>query len=567
MRLRLYLVGLAACASGSGPGPGPGPVPVSVPLAERDYQSFRFWRDQLGITEDRGATMSLDGLSLDTLRAREAEKRTRLGSDLARIRSGTVAAGDTAALRAMRQAWDDGLSRPPEESNPASDSLPECPARDSAGLADSLRLERLTGQVLACYGAAANRVVVDGDTLDRLSVLGQISRTADPGRRRRLFLALQPIWRSVNGNDETDSPYRTMVGLRQAAWAAAGVSPIDRKGPAFGIPPDSLEAWLLGTLERWEQVAGDSLREPWDWIFRYGAAARRFDRRLPGVRDILAVTDSFYRALGADPALLRVHYDLTPRIGKYPVAFTDFGARPHRENGRWEPGEPWVFASYQGGGMDNLAELLHETGHAIHIAAIRTRPAFMDWPDNDTFTEALADVPAVQLYEPAWQLRFLGDSMDLVRSLQARYAWVMLDCAWGLFEIRIHRSPTRDPNRVWTDLTARYLHIRPHPEWSWWALRGQLVDGPGYLINYALGAFLTADLRARLNARCAGCIAGDRRYYETASASLYRFGLERPSRTVLEEFLGRPVRPQALWDDMSRMAGPGTAVPTRPSGD
>lgn len=43
-------------------------------------------------------------------------------------------------------------------------------------------------------------------------------------------------------------------------------------------------------------------------------------------------------------------------------------------------------------GVDIPGYPLHETGHAIHIAGIRTRPAFSDWPDADLFTEAIADL-------------------------------------------------------------------------------------------------------------------------------------------------------------------------------
>jgi len=71
----------------------------------------------------------------------------------------------------------------------------------------------------------------------------------------------------------------------------------------------------------------------------------------------------------------------------------------------------------------------------------------------------------------------------------------MLDVAWALFEARMLRNPALDPNAVWTQITHRYLHIVPHPELSWWAVRGQLVHLPGYMVNYGLGAVLTADLR------------------------------------------------------------------------
>ena len=49
------------------------------------------------------------------------------------------------------------------------------------------------------------------------------------------------------------------------------------------------------------------------------------------------------------------------------------------------------------------------------------------------------------------------------------------------------RSREADPNAVWTDITSRYLHVIPHPELAWWAVRVQLVDKPGYMVNYGLG--------------------------------------------------------------------------------
>lgn len=236
------------------------------------------------------------------------------------------------------------------------------------------------------------------------------------------------------------------------------------------------------------------------------------------------------------------------------MAYTDFGAHRRVDDaGRLHPAEPWVFASYLDGGLDNLAELLHEAGHAIHIAALRGRPALADWPDNDTFTEALADIAAQEAYEPAWQFRFLGDSAPLAASLRARYAGIMLDMAWALFELRVHRTAEADPNRVWADITSTYLGIRPHPEWSWWALRGQLVEDPGYLINYALGAFMVADIRARvLTLRGPGAWT-DPGTYNLLARRLFQDGLARPSRQVLEQFLGRPLSPDPLLADLARL--------------
>jgi len=114
------------------------------------------------------------------------------------------------------------------------------------------------------------------------------------------------------------------------------------------------------------------------------------------------------------------------------------------------------------------------------------------------------------------------------------------------------RNPSQDPNQLWTDITSTYFRIRPHPEWSWWAMRGQLIDGPGYLVNYAIGAIITADLRARMRTLRGPFIASDSTWYPWASDQIYRFGLERPSLTVLEQFLGRPLAPEAILADMER---------------
>jgi oligoendopeptidase F len=221
--------------------------------------------------------------------------------------------------------------------------------------------------------------------------------------------------------------------------------------------------------------------------------------------------------------------------------------------------EPWVFATYRVGGFDNLVELLHETGHAVHIAAIDTRPAFLDWPDNDSFSEALGDLLALEAYEPAWQRRYLEAEVPLADSLRGKYGWIVFDVVWALLEMRLHRDPSLDPNQVWTELTHEYLRIAPHPELSWWAMRGQLINAPGYMANYAIGAVLVADLRARareLRGPFAGAGAADAAgasWYPWLAERLYRFGLERTSRQVIEDFLGRPVSPHALLEDLARI--------------
>ena len=538
----LLLTLAGACARGPAT-----PVPVqataTLAAAESTYAAARDARDRFDVTVAAGQPTSADGVPLADLAVQVNDLRAKLQTRLAAVDSTGLTGGDARALGVMRQALarDLGLVTVPESAGtpPSPSTPPHCPA-DTSGSLDSLR-----ARIYACYGWAQSHVVPGADTLDRLTVLGLIGRTDDEARRRALFLALEPVWQSMNAGDRSDSPYRRLIAMEVGARSGAGVPPAAVQAQAAGIPPDSLEPWLLAVLAAWRDATPDTLIEPWDWFYDNGRASRALSRRIPLSR-LAALDAEVFRSLGADVRALRVHFDLEPRDGKDPIAFTTFGARAPTI-------EPWVFATYRTGGLDNLNELLHETGHAVHLAAIRTRPAFRDWPDSDPYTEAVADVVALEVYEPAWQQHWLGDSVPVADGLRGRYGGIVLDVAWALFEARMLRDPAADPDEVWTALTRDYLRIRPHPELSWWAMRGQLVDAPGYMMNYAAGALLIAAIRERIRVRHGPFTTGDPTWYAWVSQRLYRFGLERTSREVVEDFLGGPVSPAALPRDMGRM--------------
>ena len=224
-----------------------------------------------------------------------------------------------------------------------------------------------------------------------------------------------------------------------------------------------------------------------------------------------------------------MHYDLTPRVGKTPVAFTDFGGRPHLVDGEWLAGEPWVFATYRVGGLDNLDELLHETGHAVHISAIHQRPAFLDWPDNDALTEGSATSPRSRSTSRAGRCTTSATRCRR-RSVCAAATAASCSTSRGRCSRCACTAIRADPNAVWDDITSRYLHITPHPELSWWAMRGQLIDAPGYMANYAIGSIIIADIRARVRDVHGDFTTGDPTWYAFMSDHIYRFGLSRSSR-------------------------------------
>lgn len=549
-----YLTGAMLVALGCRPA---GPLDE----VEAGYQETRFFADQLDVTVAAAADTSRRGVALTDLAKQYQVARTRLLELLLATDTTSLDPEDRRAFRLIVETVETVLTETPASAvGTGGDGRGSCSYRPADLLAGDGDESRLVARMMQCYGGAASDVRLGQERFDRLTVFGLLDETEDSVRRHQLFLALDPVWRSVNADDgATTSPWRVVLQRRATQWRTSGY-PHERRASALGVSPDSVEVWLERILTAWRASLPEEMVEPWDWYYRNGEAARRLSPRIP-LDKLRAINQAVFASLGADPDSVGVEYDIEPRAGKYPVAYSTFGARTRRDRGGWSRGEPWVFASYRVGGIGNLGELLHETGHAIHLGAIDTRPAFNAWPDSDTFTEAIADLVSQDLFEPAWQLRWLGDSVPRAVGLRGQYGSVMLDVAWALFEIRMFRAPERSPNQVWAEITSTYLRIRPHPELSWWAQRGQLVESPGYMLNYSLGAILVAQLREQVRAaRPVGPGTDDPGWYRWVSERLYRFGRERSTPEVVEAFLGQPVSPKAILADLN------SATPAPPGG-
>jgi hypothetical protein len=468
-------------------------------------------------------------------------KRAELDQALQALPSSALSEEDRSAVAAMRRqaaAFTGGATH----FTPAA-KCQDASRKDSA-------YPDLKAALVACFVEIGNNLSFEGGKINRVSALELLEELPDARRRKAVFLAFVPLWRAINGNDEPDSPYRRMIAAA-AADAARNGSEITNAARDVGIDPPQLERWLVQILDAWRQSSADGMVEPWDFTFQSGQADRLLARYIP--RPVLQpISERYYRDLGADLKQMGTLYDLGSRPGKAALAYTDFVIHGRMMNGAWRPSVARVSAQYQRGGLYMLNELIHESGHVVNINAIRNRPAFVDWP-SDLFAEAFADVPAWSTYEPLWQRRYLGHDAPEQLSLRALYSAVVLDVAWSLFELRMFHAPMSDPNALWTDITRRYLHIVPHPEFSWWAVRVQLVDAPGYMVNYGLGAILTAEMRAHIAHTLGTFDAGDSRWYGWLSEHLLRYGSERDTRTLMQDFLGRPVSPRALLEQLRRL--------------
>lgn len=494
-------------------------------------------------TIDSGLFTSYRGKDRSAWEQVYREKRKEFSERLSKLPSRGLSQNDAKALAAMRTqfaALSETISAP---------FTPEGKCQDASR--KDLDYAALHKALLVCFTENANNISFEGEKINRQSVLDLLHEIEEPERRKAVFLALSPLWRGVNSNNEPDSPYRRMMAMAAADGAKHG-SAIDAAARDAGVTAAEVERWLEQILDAWRQVNRDEPIEPWNFSYTGAEADRLLGTAIPR-ESLQPVNLRFYLELGADLKQLGTLYDLDPRPGKAPLAYTDFVTHGRMAGGAWQPTITRVSAPYARGGLFVLNELVHENGHVVNLTAIRNRPAFLDWP-GALFGEAFADVPSWSTYEPAWQRRYLGRETSEQISLRALYSVVVLDVAWSLFELRMLRAPATDPNLLWSAITSRYLHIVPHPELSWWVLREQLVDSPGYMVNYGLGAVLTADMRQRIRETLGPFDTGDPRWYPWLGERLLRYGSERDSRTLLQDFLGRPVSPQALLNQIHRLS-------------
>ena len=540
IRLLIALLWILASA------PAPADPPDTGRFAAAE-QAFLDYLDAVGAAGhlESGAVDRYEGRGLEDWTHLRDQRRQRLDAALAGVAAERLSVDEARALAALRKSLDSVAATEP----PPGQRDPAC--------ADARRGDLgylgLRAALVSCFVEHGSQLRFEGRRIDRGTALQLLHVVEEPARRKAIFAAFAPLWTALNGRNEADSPYRRMIALAATDAAQRG-SEIDAAARAIGVAPADVERWLVQVLEAWRDANPSPPIEPWDYRFVNGAANRQLEVKIPP-DSLVPVNERFYRELGADLHELAVVFDLAPRPDKSPLAYSDFLRRGRLRNGEWQRPVARVVGSYPTGGLFSLNELVHENGHAVHVSAIHARPAYMDWPDT-LFTEAFADVPSWSVHEPAWQRRYLGTEVPEPASLRALLSNVMLDVAWSLFEMRLLRDPGADPNATWTDITSRYLHIVPHPELPWWALRVQLASDPGYMVNYGLGAVLTAEMRARSIEAIGPFDAGNPAWYGWFSERLLRYGSERDTRLLMQELLGRPVSPAALLQQVRRCTSP-----------
>jgi len=502
--------------------------------------------DSYGIisTIDSGMFATYQGNDRSAWERVYGEKRKQLTEKLSKISASGLSPLDARALEVMNRHLHDDFPEQFKDENAPPEHCQDAQHQD-------LSMASLEGALYACFTELGNNLEFEGKRVMRVSAFDMLEEMSEEERRKKLFYAFVPLWEAVNGKNNPTSPYRRMLPLVVSAAPARGTE-IDSAARTIGVTSREVERWLEQILDTWRQVDGGQMVEPWNYYYRGGGADRLLSAVTPK-DSFLAVNQRYYHDLGADLQQLGILYDLDARPGKAPLAYTDYVTRGRLVDGKWRSTVVRISGNYATGGLGLLNELVHENGHAVYMMAIHVRPAFMDVGDA-LLDEAFADVPSWNTFEPAWQRKYLSQAAPEALSMHSLFSNVVLDVAWALFECRMLRNPSADPNAVWTDITSRYLHIVPHPELSWWAMRVQLVQMPGYMVNYGLGSVLTADLRQHTREAVGAFETGNSQWFSWTSEHLLHYGEELDTPTLLKQFLGRPVSPRPLLAQIRRIS-------------
>src|SRR6476469_2413922 len=188
-------------------------------------------------------------------------QRAAVASRLGAVDSASLSSQDARALGVMRRT----LARDLDSLSPAADSgsaarakAPACGYDPTAILQQRNGLDSLQTLIYTCYAWSQSHIVLGRDTLDRLTVLGSLARTEDAKRRRELFLALDPVWQTMNRDNTPGSPYRQLIAA-EVRSRHGQESPAAGQARASGVSPDSLEHWLHAILQTWRDGSPDSL--------------------------------------------------------------------------------------------------------------------------------------------------------------------------------------------------------------------------------------------------------------------------------------------------------------------
>jgi len=67
--------------------------------------------------------------------------------------------------------------------------------------------------LVACFVEIGGSMSFEGGKINRQTALDLLHEIQEPERRKVVFAALGPLWKALNGDNESDSPYRRLIAM------------------------------------------------------------------------------------------------------------------------------------------------------------------------------------------------------------------------------------------------------------------------------------------------------------------------------------------------------------------
>jgi len=353
---------------------------------------------------------------------------------------------------------------------------------------------------------AQARLPVDDQTLSFGEVLAEIPRETNRARRALLERAVGNFLWSERGRygARREAALRTAERMRARDYPSLRE---DITGIPFAKLAEAAEETLRRTEDAYRDVLGYVLRklEPTLRCLP-GGEARRHDLQAGLHAPWLY---GLFRREDLMPAVLHWlgDWNLPPAAGGR--IRIDDEARPGKSRRPFVaavrvPGEIRLVIQPESG-MSALGDLLHELGHAQHLAHISdTAPLELRRLGDASVTEAFASLTERLLLSPGWLMRYLrlptASAGDAARMAAFQALAVMRrHCAKLSYELSLFtRGPSEERAEEYAAGQRRALFVEPHPGFFLFDVDPQLYSAH-YLRAWALETRLTARLTERFN--------------------------------------------------------------------
>ena len=208
-------------------------------------------------------------------------------------------------------------------------------------------------------------------------------------------------------------------------------------------------------LAEWRRVIGAGRVEPWDHWFTVGAAARRLDGLIP-VEEPPEAQQALPRGARGGPGRAWHHAMTSARAPGRPALprcrhdrHGSAGPRPARRRTVDAAAAPGLRDDRRGGLANLRRAAPRKRSSPLHRAAVRARPAFLDWSvDDAAFLEGMADVARLgrRRARPG-SSHWLGDAVEPRDAVRHRYGGRRPRCRLGALRDRAPSSSRPAPER------------------------------------------------------------------------------------------------------------------------